>query len=192
MVMEIRPIPSAYNWEGSDFNEKKLKTNILPIFLRRRTLDMDPPILSAHPQLAELSSLLRNTPRPLIKKRKKETCHLNASICKYEISLGKHYNCIIWPLIKTLTLGLIIKERITFRKPFRNVILTLSWFYPLWTQSSFKSSFWNAFWNAKKEAFWIVIRVESLIWGHVNAKLFRNVIRACAFWKCALKPCMGI
>ena len=26
--------------------------------------------------------------------------------------------------------------------------------------------------------------------GHVNAKLFRNVIRACAFWKCALKPCM--
>ena len=25
----------------------------------------------------------------------------------------------------------------------------------------------------------------------LNAKLFRNVIRACAFWKCALKPCMG-
>ena len=25
----------------------------------------------------------------------------------------------------------------------------------------------------------------------VNAKLFRYVIRACAFWKCALKPCMG-
>ena len=23
-----------------------------------------------------------------------------------------------------------------------------------------------------------------------NAKLFRNVIHACAFWKCALKPCM--
>ena len=45
------------------------------------------------------------------------------------------------------------------------------------------------FWNAKN-AFWIVIRVESLILGHVNAKLFRNVIRACAFWKCALKPCM--
>ena len=42
-----------------------------------------------------------------------------------------------------------------------------------------------------KRAFWIVIRVESLILGHVNARLFRNVIRACAFWKCALKPCMG-
>ena len=26
---------------------------------------------------------------------------------------------------------------------------------------------------------------------HVNAKLFRNMICACAFWKCALKPCMG-
>ena len=38
---------------------------------------------------------------------------------------------------------------------------------------------------------WIVIRVESLILGHVNAKLFRNVIRACAFWKCVLQPCMG-
>ena len=25
-----------------------------------------------------------------------------------------------------------------------------AWFYPLWTQSSFKSGFWNAFWNAKK------------------------------------------
>ena len=43
----------------------------------------------------------------------------------------------------------------------------------------------------QKRAFWIVLRVESLILGHVNAKLFRNVIRACAFWKCALKPCMG-
>ena len=43
----------------------------------------------------------------------------------------------------------------------------------------------------KRRAFWIVIRVESLILGHLNAKLFRNVIRACAFWKCTLKPCMG-
>ena len=59
----------------------------------------------------------------------------------------------------------------------------------MWMQSCFKSGFWNAFWNAKKRAFWIVIRLESLILGHVNAKLFRNVIRACAFWKCALKPC---
>ena len=41
----------------------------------------------------------------------------------------------------------------------------------------------------KKSVFWIMIRVESLILGHVNAKLFRNAIRACAFWKCALKPC---
>ena len=58
-------------------------------------------------------------------------------------------------------------------------------------QSCFKSGIWNAFWNAKKGAFWIVIRLESLILGHVNAKLFWNVIRACAFWKCALKPRMG-
>ena len=36
-----------------------------------------------------------------------------------------------------------------------------------------------------------MIRLESLILGHVNAKLFRNVIRACAFWKCALKPCIS-
>ena len=42
-------------------------------------------------------------------------------------------------------------------------------------------AFENAFWNAKKRAFWIVIRLESLILVHVNAKLFRNVIRACAF-----------
>ena len=32
-----------------------------------------------------------------------------------------------------------------------------------------------------KRAFWIVIRLESLILDHMNAKLFRNVIRACAF-----------
>ena len=60
----------------------------------------------------------------------------------------------------------------------------LFWF----TQSCFKSGFWNAFWNAEKRAFWIVIRVESLILGHVHTKLFRNVICACAFGKCALKP----
>ena len=53
----------------------------------------------------------------------------------------------------------------------------------MWTISCFKSGFWNAFWNAEKRAFWIVIRLESLILGHVNAKLFRNVIRACAFLK---------
>ena len=58
-------------------------------------------------------------------------------------------------------------------------------------KASFKSDFWNTFWNAKKRVFWIVIRVESLILGHVNAKVFRNMIRACAFWKCTLKPCMG-
>ena len=89
------------------------------------------------------------------------------------------------------SMGLFTRERITFRKTFRNVIRPFpdlkAWFYPLWTQNSFKSGFWNT----KKGAFWIVIRVESLILGHVNAKLFLNVIRACAFWKCALKPCMG-
>ena len=36
-----------------------------------------------------------------------------------------------------------------------------------------------------------MIHVESLILGDVNAKLFRNVIRACTFWKCALKAYMG-
>ena len=40
--------------------------------------------------------------------------------------------------------------------PFPNL---KAWFYPLWTQSSFKSGFWNA----KKMAFWIVICLESLI-----------------------------
>ena len=44
----------------------------------------------------------------------------------------------------------------------------------------------------EKRAFWIVIRVESPILGYVNAKLFWNVIRACAFWKCALKPCIWV
>ena len=33
--------------------------------------------------------------------------------------------------------------------------------------------------------------LKAWFWGLVNAKLFRNVIHACAFWKCALKPCMG-
>ena len=41
----------------------------------------------------------------------------------------------------------------------------------------------QAFETRKKRAFWIVICLESLILGHVNAKLFRNVIRACAFKK---------
>ena len=34
-----------------------------------------------------------------------------------------------------------------------------AWFYPLWMQSSLKSGFWNA----KKEVFWIMIHIESLI-----------------------------
>ena len=59
----------------------------------------------------------------------------------------------------------------------------------MWTQSCSKSDFWNAFWNAKKGVLDRDPDLESLILGHVNAKLFRNVIRACAFWKCALKPC---
>ena len=46
-------------------------------------------------------------------------------------------------------------------------------------------AFETHFETRKKRAFWIVIRLESLILGHVNAKLFRNVIRACAFLKCA-------
>ena len=33
----------------------------------------------------------------------------------------------------------------------------------MWTQSRFKSGFWIAFCNTKNGAFWIVIRVESLI-----------------------------
>ena len=49
----------------------------------------------------------------------------------------------------------------------------------MWTQSCFKSGFWNAFWNTQKRAFWIVIPLESLILGHVNAK------------KIALKPCIS-
>ena len=32
---------------------------------------------------------------------------------------------------------------------------------------------------------------KAWFWGLVNAKLFRNVICACAFWKFVLKPCMG-
>ena len=47
-----------------------------------------------------------------------------------------------------------------------------AWFYPLWMQSSFKSGFWNAFLNAKKEALWIVIRVESLILRACERKAF--------------------
>ena len=45
-------------------------------------------------------------------------------------------------------MGLFTKEWITFRKPFQNVIRPFpdlkAWFYPLWTQSSFKSGIWNA------------------------------------------------
>ena len=58
--------------------------------------------------------------------------------------------------------GLFTKERITFRKLFQIMILTLSWFeawfYSLWMQSSFKSGF-----EMRKLAFWIMIRLESLI-----------------------------
>ena len=54
-----------------------------------------------------------------------------------------------------LTLGLFTKERIPFRKPFRNVIQTLSWYesviYPLRTQSSFISGFWNALLKHEKK-----------------------------------------
>ena len=53
-----------------------------------------------------------------------------------------------------LTLAVFTWARITFRKTFQNVIRPFpdlkAWFWPMWTQSCFKSGFWNAFWNAKK------------------------------------------
>ena len=93
-----------------------------------------------------------------------------------------------------MTLGLFTRERITFRKTFRNVIRPfLIWKpdLPFVNAKLFQIGLLKCLWNTKKGAFWIVIRVESLILGHVNTKLFRNVIHACAFWKCTLKPCMG-
>ena len=55
------------------------------------------------------------------------------------------------------TMGLFTRERITFRKTFRNVIWPFpdlkAWFYPLWTQSCFKSGFWNVLLKREKGRF---------------------------------------
>ena len=55
----------------------------------------------------------------------------------------------------------------------------LSWFESLILALVNQKLFKSGFWNAEKRAFWIMIRIESLILGHVNAKFFRNVIRVC-------------
>ena len=61
-------------------------------------------------------------------------------------------------------MGLFTKERITFRKPFRVVILTLSWFESLILTFVNAKFFHIRLWKArKKKAFWIMIRLESLI-----------------------------
>ena len=80
-------------------------------------------------------------------------------------------------------MGLFTWERITFRKTFWNVIRPFPDFSPCERKAISTQAFETRF-ETQKRAFWIVIRVESLILGHENAKLFRNVIRACAFWKC--------
>ena len=83
--------------------------------------------------------------------------------------------------------------RITFRKTFQNVIWPFpdlkAWFRPCECKAVSNQAYEACFETRKKWAFWIVICVESLILGHVNAKFFWNVICACAFWKCALKQC---
>ena len=71
--------------------------------------------------------------------------------------------------------------RITFRKTFQNVIRPFPDFSSCERKAVSNQAFETRFEMRKKKAFWIMIRLESLILGHVNAKLFRNMIRACAF-----------
>ena len=54
-------------------------------------------------------------------------------------------------------------------------------FSPCERKAVSNQAFETRFEMRKKGRFWIVIRLESLILDHVNAKLFRNAIHACAF-----------
>ena len=70
-------------------------------------------------------------------------------------------------------LGLFAKEQITFRKPFLIMILTLSWFEILILHFLNAKLFQIGLLKCKNRAFWIVIRLESLILKTWNAKLCR-------------------
>ena len=61
------------------------------------------------------------------------------------------------------SLGLFTKERIMFRKPFRHVIRTLSWFESQILPFVNTKLFQIRLLKREKRAFWIGIRVESLI-----------------------------
>ena len=60
-------------------------------------------------------------------------------------------------------MGLFTKERIVFRKPFRIVILTLSWFESLILPFVNAKLFQIRLLKREKKVFWIVIHLESLI-----------------------------
>ena len=66
--------------------------------------------------------------RPLYKPKQSTMCPLTV----YHLVLLIFYH---------VMMGLFTKEWITVRKPFWIVILTLSWFCPSWTQSSFNQAF---------------------------------------------------
>ena len=79
--------------------------------------------------------------------------------------------------------GLESRSERRFRTWFGPFLIWKPDFSPCERKAVLNQAFEMRFETRKKRAFWIVIRLESLILGHVNAKLFRNVIRACAFKK---------
>ena len=89
------------------------------------------------------------------------------------------------------THGLESHSKRRFRTWFGLFLIWKPDFSPCERKAISNQAFETRFWHAKKGFFWIVIRLESLILGHVNTKLFRNMIRACAFKKCRLKPCIS-
>ena len=73
-------------------------------------------------------------------------------------------------------MGLFTKNRITFQKPFRIIILTLSWFENLIWPFVNSKLFQIRLFKREKRALWIVIHQKAWFWGLVNAKLFWNMI----------------
>ena len=90
-------------------------------------------------------------------------------------------NSLYWVVNGVCLHGLESRSKRRFKTWFGLFLIWKPDFSPCKQKAVSNQAFGTHFETRQKRAFWIVIRLESLILVHVNAKLFQNVIHACAF-----------
>ena len=107
--------------------------------------------------------------------------HFGSAVCFSKMRLDTCFSTQYWERLNSGTMGLFTKERVTFQKLFWITIQTLSWFesliLPFVNAKLFQIRLLK---RRKKRRFGLWSALKAWFWGLVNAKLFRNVIRACA------------